>query len=144
MERTEEGEHPVVWFGAVPFEKRQAPILRKGFAEGRAVQHLHAGNVRLRWAGACRLQVDDANVTGFLKRSVDGGNAIAGAIALSNAPHEFWLHFGPEEIGPADARRPVRAIENLVTGERHIVEWGGVRLRIDPASDPAILFRCIA
>lgn len=90
------------------------------------------------------LQVDDANVTGFLKRSVDGGNAIAGAIALSNAPHDFWLHFGPEEIGPADARRPVRAIENLVTGERHIVEWGGVRLRIDPASDPAILFRCIA
>ena len=43
-----------------------------------------------------------------------------------------------------NARRPVRAIENLVTGERHMLEWNGVRLRIDPANDPALLFRCHA
>ena len=90
------------------------------------------------------LQVDDGAVTGFLKEAVDGGNAVACAIALSNTPHEFWLHFGAELIGPANDRRPVRAIENLTTGERHMLEWGGVRLRIDPANDPALLFRCIA
>jgi starch synthase (maltosyl-transferring) len=54
------------------------------------------------------------------------------------------MHFGSEEIGPPDNRRGVRAIENLVTGERHMLEWGGVRLRIDPAADPALFFRCYA
>ena len=39
---------------------------------------------------------------------------------------------------------PVRAIENLVTGERRLVEWGGVRLWIQPQEDPALLFRCLA
>jgi starch synthase (maltosyl-transferring) len=38
----------------------------------------------------------------------------------------------------------VREIENLTTGERRRLEWGGVRLRIDPGFDPALLFRCIA
>jgi starch synthase (maltosyl-transferring) len=90
------------------------------------------------------LQVDDDNVIGFIKESDDGSNAVAVAIALSSSPHEFWLHFGDYQIGPADARRPVRAIENLVTGERHLLEWNGRRLRIDPASDPALIFRCHA
>jgi starch synthase (maltosyl-transferring) len=31
-----------------------------------------------------------------------------------------------------------------VTGERHILEWGGARLRIDQEQDPALLFRCFA
>jgi starch synthase (maltosyl-transferring) len=31
-----------------------------------------------------------------------------------------------------------------VTGERHLLEWNGIRLRIDPSIDPAILFRCYA
>ena len=67
------------------------------------------------------------------------------AIALSgHGPREFWFHFGDLEIGPSDARRRVSAVENLVTGERHPIEWGGVRLRIDPAYDPALLFRCHA
>jgi len=90
------------------------------------------------------LQVDDGNVTGFLKESVDGSNAVAAVIALSNAPHQFWLHFGGELIGPSGAQRPVRSIENLRTGERHMLEWNGVRLRIDPSNDPALLFRCYA
>jgi len=88
------------------------------------------------------LQVDDDNVIGFVKESADGGNAVAGAIALADGAHEFWLHFGDIEIGPPDARRPVRMIEDLKTGERHLLEWNGRRLRIDTADDPALLFRC--
>jgi starch synthase (maltosyl-transferring) len=53
------------------------------------------------------------------------------------------LHFGDIEIGPQGDRRRVRAIENLITGEQHIIEWGGVRLRIEPDQDPALLFRCL-
>jgi len=90
------------------------------------------------------LQIDNGNVTGFLKESVSHDNAVAVAIALAGSQQEFWLHFGGEEIGPPSKRGGVRAIENLVTGERHMLEWGGVRLRIDPAKDPALLFRCHA
>ena len=39
------------------------------------------------------------------------------------------------------SRRRVKFIENLITGERHILEWGGVRLRIDQQQDPALLVR---
>jgi hypothetical protein len=39
------------------------------------------------------------------------------------------------------SRRRVKFIENLVTGERHVFEWGGARLRIDQQQDPALLFR---
>ena len=88
------------------------------------------------------LQVDDDNVIGFVKQS--GDNAVAVAIALSANPHEFWLHFGDVQIGPDNARRPVRSIENLATGERHLLEWNGQRLRIDPQHDPALVFRCHA
>ena len=90
------------------------------------------------------LQVDDDAVIGFLKELVAGDNAVAVAIALTSTPREFWFHFGDMQIGPADNKRPVRAIENLVTGERHLLEWSGVRLRIDPQEDPALLFRCYA
>jgi starch synthase (maltosyl-transferring) len=90
------------------------------------------------------LQVDNGNVTGFLKESVNHDNAVAVAISLAGGRQEFWLHFGSEEIGPPDRRRGVRAVENLVTGERHMLEWGGIRLTIDPASDPALFFRCHA
>jgi starch synthase (maltosyl-transferring) len=31
-----------------------------------------------------------------------------------------------------------------MTGERHMLEWGGVRLQIDQEQDPALLFRCFA
>lgn len=88
------------------------------------------------------LQTNDGNVTGFLKESPGGDNAIACAIALSRTPKEFWLHFGDLTIGPPDDRRPVRAVENLVTGERHLLEWNGLRVRIEPDRDPALLLRC--
>jgi len=84
------------------------------------------------------LQVDNANVIGFLKVSPKDGNAVACAIALADDPQEFWLHFGDNKIGGS----PVRAIENLSTGERRLLEWGGARLRINPGDDPALVFRC--
>ncbi len=88
-------------------------------------------------------QVDDNEVIGYVKQSADGDNAVAVAVALAKAgPREFWFHFGDIEIGPPANRRRVTAIENLVSGERHTLEWGGVRLRIDPDHDPALLFRC--
>ena len=84
-------------------------------------------------------------VIGYVKESAEGENAVAVAIALANSgPREFWFHFGNIEIGPRDARRQIKSIENLVTGERHTLEWGGVRLRIDQQQDPALLFRCLA
>ena len=86
------------------------------------------------------LQVDSENVIGFLKESPKDGNAVACAVALAGEPQDFWLHFGDNKIGG----NPVRAIENLSTGERRLIEWGGARLRVDPADDPAVLFRCIS
>jgi starch synthase (maltosyl-transferring) len=66
------------------------------------------------------------------------------AIALSREPHEFWFPLGDVQVGIASERRNVAAVENLITGERYPVEWGGIRLRIDPVRDPALLFRCLA
>jgi starch synthase (maltosyl-transferring) len=89
--------------------------------------------------------IDDAEVIGFVKETEAGDNAVAVAIALTKAgSRNFWFHFGDIDIGPPDARRRVSAIENLITGERHVIEWGGVRLTIDPQQDPALLFRCVA
>jgi starch synthase (maltosyl-transferring) len=88
-------------------------------------------------------QVDDAEVIGFVKESVTRDNAVAVAVALTReGPRDFWFHFGDIEIGPSTGRARVKLIENLVTGERHVLEWGGVRLRIDQQQDPALLFRC--
>jgi starch synthase (maltosyl-transferring) len=90
-------------------------------------------------------QVDDGEVIGFVKESAARDNAVAVAVAVTKAgPREFWFHFGELEIGPPDDRHRVKWIENLVTGERHTLEWGGVRLRIDQDQDPTLLFRCIA
>ena len=86
------------------------------------------------------LTVDDDGVIGFIKTSVDGSNAVAGAIAVDGHTREFWLHFGDNTI----AGKPVRAIKNLVTGEERRLEWGGTRLRLDPQADPALIFQCLA
>ena len=104
---------------------------------------------RIRRANAALLQtsnlrfldIQDDHLIGFIKTSVEGSNTVAGAIALSPNAREFWLHFGDARTGTGE---PVRAVENLVTGERRMLEWGGLRLWIDPAQEPALLFRCLA
>ena len=88
--------------------------------------------------------VDSPHVIGFVKQSFTQDNAVAVAIALAQGSHDVWLHFGDMQIGPPDARSHVRAVENLVTGERRMLEWGGLRLHIDTDQDPVILFRCLA
>ncbi len=91
------------------------------------------------------VQVDDADVIGYVKQSPSGDNAVAVAVALAEeGPRQFWFHFGDLEIGPQGARRHVASVEDLATGERHAVEWGGVRLSVDPTRDPALLLRCHA
>jgi starch synthase (maltosyl-transferring) len=90
-------------------------------------------------------QVDDAQVIGYVKESVARDNAVAAAVALAQeGPREFWFHFGDMEIGPEGSRQRVKYVENLVTGERRMIEWGGLRLRIDQQQDPAIFMRCHA
>jgi starch synthase (maltosyl-transferring) len=90
------------------------------------------------------IPVDDGNVIGFVKESINQTNSVVVAIALSRDVHEFWLPLSDIEVGMAGDRRHVAALENLLTGERYPVEWGGIRLRIDPVRDPALLFRCLA
>jgi starch synthase (maltosyl-transferring) len=90
------------------------------------------------------LPVDDANVIGFVKESIDQTNCVVTAIALSRDVHEFWFPLADVQVGIVDDRRNVAALENLSTGERLPVQWGGIRLRIDPMRDPALLFRCLA
>jgi starch synthase (maltosyl-transferring) len=90
------------------------------------------------------LPVEDTNVIAFAKESVDHTNSVVAAIALSRDPHEFWLPLNDVQIGMVGERRNVVAVENLITGERYPVEWGGIHLRIDPMRDPALLFRCLA
>jgi starch synthase (maltosyl-transferring) len=90
------------------------------------------------------LPIEDGNVIGFVKESVDQTNVVAVAIALSHDVHEVWLPLGDVQIGAGDNRRNVAAVENLITGERYPLDWGGIRVRIDPMRDPAVLFRCLA
>jgi starch synthase (maltosyl-transferring) len=90
------------------------------------------------------LQLDDPNVIGFVKEAITGNNAVAVAIALTGeGPRQFWFHFGDTQIVTPGGSRPVRALENLKSGEIHALEWGGLRLTIQPSVDPALLFRCL-
>jgi starch synthase (maltosyl-transferring) len=90
------------------------------------------------------IPIEDGNVIGFVKESPNQTNSVIVAIALSRDVHEFWFPLGDIQVGMPDDRRHVAAVENLITGERYPVEWGGIRLRIDPVRDPALLFRCLA
>jgi starch synthase (maltosyl-transferring) len=111
----------------------------------RDLNRARRANTALQQTGNLRfIPIDDGNVIGFVKESVNQTNSVVVAIALSRDPHEFWFPLGDVQIGIAGERRNVAAVENLITGERHPVEWGGIRLRIDPARDPALLFRCLA
>jgi starch synthase (maltosyl-transferring) len=88
--------------------------------------------------------IDDGNVTAFVKQSVDQTNTVAVAIALSRDSHEFWCPLGDTLVNVNGERRHAAAVENLVTGERSALDWGGIKLRIVPDRDPALFFRCLA
>ena len=90
------------------------------------------------------IPIDDGNVIGFVKESVDQTNTVVAAISLSRDVHEFWFPLGDVQVGTGSERRHVAAVENLITGERYPLDWGGIRLRIDPVRDPALFFRCLA
>ena len=104
------------------------------------LNRLRRENAALQQTGNLRfLTIDDDGIIGFIKEAADRSNAVAGALAVTGHAREFWLHFGDTlALG-----QPVRAIENLTTGEQRRLEWGGVRLWIDPADNPALLFRCL-
>jgi starch synthase (maltosyl-transferring) len=88
--------------------------------------------------------VGDPNVTALVKQSVDHNNTVAVAIALSRDTHEFWLPLGDTLVNVNGERRHAAAVENLITGERSGLDWGGIKLRIEPDRDPALFFRCLA
>nr|WP_249146070.1 maltotransferase domain-containing protein [Bradyrhizobium diazoefficiens] len=90
------------------------------------------------------LPIEDGETIVFAKEATDGASTIIAAIALSRHVREFWLPLGDLTIDAGGERRPVAALENLLTGERSRIEWGGIRLRIDPDRDPALAFRCLA
>jgi starch synthase (maltosyl-transferring) len=120
----------------------QVPNIRPYIA---LLNRIRRGNLALQQTNNLRfLGIEDGNVIGFVKESSDQANVIAAAIALSSEVREVWLPLGDVKVGAGDARRPVAAVEDLVTGERQSLEWGGVRLRFDPEHDPARLFRCVA
>ncbi len=111
----------------------------------RALNFARRANLALHQTANLRfLAIDDPSVTGFVKASADETNVVAVAIALTRDPHDVWLPLNDVQVKVGDNLRPVAAVENLLTGERRPVEWGGLRLRIDPSYDPAILLRCMA
>ena len=84
------------------------------------------------------LPVDDDGVIGFLKESVDDDNAVACAIALTRGPHEFWLHFGDERIGPSGARS--RCGRSRTWSPASAIAWNGAACGC--ASMPSAIPRC--
>jgi starch synthase (maltosyl-transferring) len=111
----------------------------------RDLNNIRRANAALQQTSQLRfIPIEDGNVIGFVKESVDQTNSVAVAIAISRDPHELWFPLGDIQISVAGERRQVTAVENLITGERYPLDWGGIRLRIDPVRDPALLFRCLA
>ncbi|SFP26515.1 alpha-1,4-glucan:maltose-1-phosphate maltosyltransferase [Bradyrhizobium sp. Ghvi] len=95
--------------------------------------------VNLRFLG-----IEDGETIAFVKEAAEPANTVVAAIALSRHVREFWLPLGDLTIEVGGERRHVTTLENLMTGEQSRIEWGGIRLRIDPDRDPALVFRCLA
>jgi len=95
--------------------------------------------VNLRFLG-----IEDGETIAFVKEAAEPANTVVAAIALSRHVREFWLPLGDLTIDVGGERRHVTTLENLMTGEQSRIEWGGIRLRIDPDRDPALVFRCLA
>ncbi|WP_439394462.1 maltotransferase domain-containing protein [Bradyrhizobium sp. PMVTL-01] len=90
------------------------------------------------------LNIEDGETIAFAKKAADSANTVVVVIALSRHAREFWLPLGDVTVDAGGERHHVTALENLLTGEQSRIMWGGIRLRIDPDRDPALLFRCLA
>nr|WP_249209723.1 maltotransferase domain-containing protein [Bradyrhizobium manausense] len=110
-----------------------------------ALNRIRNGNAALQQTSNLRfLSIEDGETIAFVKEAAEPANIVVVAIALSRHVREFWLPLGDLTIDVGGERRHVTTIENLMTGEQSRIEWGGIRLRIDPDRDPALLFRCLA
>lgn len=110
-----------------------------------AINRIRRDNAALRQTSNLRfLPVDNEHVTGFVKEATQGDNAVACIIALASGVHDIWLPLAGIDVRAGVGRQRIAALENLMTGERHPVEWDGVHLRIDTSQEPALLFRCLA
>ncbi len=119
-----------------------APGNIKGFIA--AINHARRDNPALQQTSQLRfIAVDADHIIGFVKESVDGANVIAAAIAVGPEPRDVWLPINAQ-ITIDGERRDVTRVENLMTHAQHHLEWGGLRVWLDPQSSPVILFRCYA
>ncbi|WFU74400.1 maltotransferase domain-containing protein [Bradyrhizobium sp. CB2312] len=110
-----------------------------------ALNRIRNENAALQQTASLRfLGAEDGETIAFAKEATDPANTTIAVIALSRHPREFWLPLGDLTIDVGGERRHVTALENLLTGEQCRIEWGGLKLRIDPDRDPALLFRCLA
>lgn len=110
-----------------------------------ALNRIRSENAALQQTANLRfVGIEDGEVIAYVKEAPDRDNMVLVAIALSRNVHEFWLPLGDFTRDVDGERRHVAAVENLVTGEHTPIEWGGIRLRIDPYHDPALIFRCLA
>ncbi|OPZ00142.1 alpha-1,4-glucan--maltose-1-phosphate maltosyltransferase [Bradyrhizobium sacchari] len=110
-----------------------------------ALNRIRNDNAALQQTASLRfLGVEDGETIAFAKEAADPANTVVVVVALSRHVREFWLSFGDLTTDVGGERRHVTALENLLTGEQSRIEWGGIRLRIDPDRDPALLFRCLA
>ncbi|MDD1537809.1 MULTISPECIES: maltotransferase domain-containing protein [unclassified Bradyrhizobium] len=90
------------------------------------------------------LGVDDGETIAFVKEAAEPANTVVIVIALSGRSRECWLPLGDVTVDAGGQRHHVTTLENLLSGEQSRIEWGGIRVRIDPDRDPALLFRCLA
>lgn len=110
-----------------------------------AINMARRANAALRQTARLRfLDIEDGAVIAFAKSTTDESNVITGAIAMAREPRDIWLPLHGVNVRHGAELRSVAALENIITGERHGVEWGGVHLHLDPVRDPAALFRCLA
>ena len=109
------------------------------------INHIRRENPALQQTTNLRfIAIDDSNLIAFVKQSDDMTDAVAVVIALSRDVRDVWLPIGDTKLDIGRERRHVAAVENLVTGARTVLDWGGLSVRIEPDRDPAIFLRCLA
>ncbi|OAF10919.1 maltotransferase domain-containing protein [Bradyrhizobium neotropicale] len=110
-----------------------------------ALNRIRSENMALQQTANLRfLAIEDGETLAFAKEAADPANTVVVVIALSRRAREFWLALGDITVDAGGDRHHVTVLENLLTGEQSRIEWGGIRLHIDPDRDPALLFRCLA